>query len=158
MLKKFIIAAALTLAALAPASAHHEGEVTAKHGIKVSHGWTVATASMSDGIEVYMTMWNEGETTDKLVGAELPFADDAVIQAQSISEDGELEMRDLKAVNLKPGQAITMHPQGVHLVFNNVQRVLRAGDSFHAHLEFAKAGEVEVEITVMAPDHAKEMM
>jgi copper(I)-binding protein len=158
MLKKLVIAAALTLAALAPASAHHPGETASKGDIKVSHGWTVATASMAHAVEVYVTMWNEGDKADKLVGAELPFADDAVIQAQSVSDDGALEMRDLTSVGLKPGQAITLHPQGIRLVFNDVQQVLRAGDSFHAHLEFAKAGEVEVEITVMAPDQAEEMM
>jgi copper(I)-binding protein len=158
MLKKFVIAAALTLVALAPATAHHPGETASKGDIKVSHGWTVATSSMAHAVEVYVTMWNEGDTADKLVGAELPFADDAVIQTQSVSEDGELEMRDLKSVALEPEQAVTMHPQGVRLVFNDVQRVLRAGDKFHAHLEFAEAGEVEIEISVMAPDQAGEMM
>jgi copper(I)-binding protein len=113
---------------------------------------------MAHAVEVYVTMWNEGETGDKLVGAEVPFADDAVIQAQSIGDDGALEMRDLTSVGLKAGQAVTLHPQGIRLVFNDVQRVLRAGDSFHAHLEFAKAGEIEVEISVMAPDQADEMM
>mgnify|MGYP006279775263 FL=1 len=158
MLKKFVIAAALTLAALAPASAHHPGETASKGDIKVSHGWTVATSSMAHAVEVYVTMWNEGETPDKLVGAEVPFADDAVIQAQSVSDDGALEMRDLTSVALEPGQAVTLHPQGVRLVFNDIQRVLRPGDSFDAHLEFAEAGEVAVEITVMAPDQADEMM
>ncbi len=158
MLKKFVIAAALTLAALAPATAHHPGETASKGDIQVSHGWTVATSSMAHAVEVYVTMWNEGETADKLVGAEVPFADDAVIQAQSLGADGALEMRDLTSVSLKPGQAVTMHPQGIRLVFNDVQRVLRAGDSFEAHLEFADAGEIEVEISVMAPDEADEMM
>jgi hypothetical protein len=158
MLKKFVIAAALTLAALAPATAHHPGETASKGDIKVSHGWTVASSSMAHAVEVYVTMWNEGESGDKLVGAEVPFADDAVIQAQSIGDDGALEMRDLTSVGLKAGQAVTLHPQGIRLVFNDVQRVLRAGDSFEAHLEFAEAGEVEVEISVMAPDQAEEMM
>ena len=113
---------------------------------------------MAHAVEVYVTMWNEGESPDKLIGAEVPFADDAVIQAQSVNDDGALKMRDLKSVALQPDQAITMHPQGIRLVFNDVQRVLRAGDSFHAHLEFADAGEIEIEITVMAPDQADEMM
>ena len=158
MLKKFAIAAALTLAALAPATAHHPGETASKGDIKVSHGWTVATSSMAHAVEVYVTMWNEGESPDKLIGAEVPFADDAVIQAQSVGDDGGLEMRDLQSIELKPEQAVTLHPQGVRLVFNDVQRVLRPGDSFHAHLEFAKAGEIEIEISVMAPDQADEMM
>jgi copper(I)-binding protein len=158
MLKKLVIAAALTLAALAPASAHHPGETASKDGIQVSHGWTVATASMAHAVEVYVTIWNEGDTADQLVGAELAFADDAVIQAQSVSEEGALKMRDLTSVTLKPDQAITMHPQGIRLVFNDIQRVLRPGDSFHARLEFADAGEIEVEISVMAPDQADEMM
>ena len=79
MLKKFVIAAALTLAALAPATAHHPGETASKGDIQVSHGWTVATSSMAHAVEVYVTMWNEGESADKLVGADVPFADDAVI-------------------------------------------------------------------------------
>lgn len=164
MLKKIVIAAALAVAAplaihaLAPASAHHPGETAAKGDIKVSHGWTVANSSMAHAIEVYATIWNEGETADELVGADVAFADDAVIQAQRVSDAGTLKTRDLTGVELAPGQAITLHPQGVRLVFNDVQRVLKPGDSFEAHLEFAEAGEVALEVTVMAPDAADEMM
>lgn len=159
MLKKLVIAAALALVALAPASAHHANDDAAtKAGLKVSHAWTAANSSMAHAIQVYATLWNEGETPDTLVDVHVPFAEDAAIQTQEVAEDGTLEVREVKQVALQPGQAVTMHPQGLHLVFNDVQKVLRPGDTFHAHFEFAKAGELEVEVHVMAPDEAEEMM
>ena len=159
MIKKFVTAVALTLVALAPASAHHANDNAAtKSGLKVSHAWTVANSSMAHAVEVYATLWNEGETADKLVDVHVPFAADAVLQTQEVAEDGTLKVREVKQVALEPDQAITMHPQGLHLVFNDVQRVLHPGDTFHAHFEFAKAGELEVEVHVMAPDEAEEMM
>lgn len=159
MIRNLLIAAALALVAAWPATAHHDGDLYAQDNVRVSHAWTADTASMAHAIEVYMTIENTGDAPVTLTGAEVDFARPGVFQAQAVGSDGTLRTTDVKAIEIAPGQSVTMQPGGLRIVFNDVQRVLNAGDHFHAHLQFAEAGELEIEVTVEAPDdhHEEEL-
>ena len=159
MIRKFCIAAALALVAALPATAHHDGDIYAKENVQVSHAWTAETASMAHAIEVYMTIENAGDEPVTLTGAEVDFAKAGVFQAQVVGDDGTLRTKDVKAIEIAAGQSVTMQPGALHIVFNDVQQVLHAGDHFHAHLQFAEAGELEIEVEVEAPDdhHGEEL-
>ncbi len=148
MIRHILIAAAFALAAVMPATAHHDGEQYRKGDISVSHAWTGATADMAHAIEVYMTIENNGSEPVTLTGAEIEFAQPAVFQAQAVGDDGTLRTREVANVEIAAGQSVTMQPGGLRIVFNDVQRRLFAGDHFHAHLQFAGIGEVEIEVEV----------
>ena len=148
MIRKAILAAALALVATLPATAHHDGDIYATENVKVSHAWTEETAEMAHAIDVYMTIENTGEEPITLTGAHVDFAKAGVFQAQVVDDDGTLRTREVKQIEIAPGQSVTMQPGGLHIVFNDVQRTLHAGDHFHAHLEFAEAGELEIEVEV----------
>ena len=148
MIRKAFLAAALALAAALPAAAHHDGDTYAKDTVRVSHAWTEETAEMAHAIDVYMTIENTGEEPVTLTAAEVDFAQAGVFQAQVVGDDGTLRTREIKQVEIAPGQSVTMQPGGLHIVFNDVQRTLNAGDHFHAHLRFAQVGELEIEVEV----------
>jgi hypothetical protein len=148
MIRHILIAAAFALAAVMPATAHHDGEQYRKGDISVSHAWTGETGAMAHAIEVYMTIENHGSEPVTLTGAEIDFAQPAVFQAQAVGNDGTLRTREVATVEIAAGQSVTMQPGGLRIVFNDVQRALRAGDHFHAHLQFAEIGELEIEVEV----------
>jgi copper(I)-binding protein len=148
MIRHILVAAAFALATVVPATAHHDGEQYRKGNISVSHAWTGSTAEMAHAIEVYMTIENKGPEALTLTGAEVDFAQPGVFQAQVVSADGALRTRETGAVEIAAGQSVTMQPGGLRIVFNDVQRRLFAGDHFHAHLQFAEIGEVEIEVEV----------
>ncbi|RIA56188.1 copper chaperone PCu(A)C [Dichotomicrobium thermohalophilum] len=148
MIRYILMAAAFTLAAGLPATAHHDGEQYRKASVSVSHAWTGATAEMAHAIEVYMTIENAGSEPVTLTGADVSFARPGVFQAQVVGADGTLRTREVNTVEIGPGQSVTMQPGGLRIVFNDVQRRLFAGDYFQAHLEFAEIGEVEIDVEV----------
>lgn len=152
MIRYILIAAAFAVAAVMPATAHHDGEQYRKGNIAVSHAWTGETADMAHAIEVYMTIENTGSETVTLTGAEVDFAQAAVFQAQAVGADGALRTREVASVEIAAGQSVTMQPGGLRLVFNDVQRRLFAGDHFHAHLQFAEIGDLEIEVEVEKVD------
>lgn len=138
------------------AHAHHPGdEPAAKQNIKVSHAWTVADPASPDSVSVYLTLWNEGETADRLESAHVDFADDGTIQP---GRQAAGDLSGITAIALKPGQAVTLHPHTVRLVFDNAVGVPKPGDHFEMHLDFAKAGEIEVDVEVLAPRDAEQLM
>ncbi len=148
MIRHILIAAAFAFAAALPATAHHDGDQYRKANISVSHAWTGETAGMAHAIEVYMTIENAGPEPVTLTGAEVDFAQPGVFQAQVVGADGTLRTREIGTVEIAAGQSVTMQPGGLRIVFNDVQRRLFAGDHFHAHLQFAEIGEVEIEVEV----------
>jgi len=150
MIRYTLIAVAFALAAVLPATAHHDGERYRTANIAVSHAWTGETAGMAHAIEVYMTIENTGAEPVTLTGAEVDFARPGVFQAQVVGTDGTLRTREVGTVEIAAGQGITMQRGGLRIVFSDVQRRLFAGDHFHAHLQFAEIGELEIEVEVEA--------
>jgi hypothetical protein len=148
MIRFILIAVTFAILAAMPATAHHDGEQFSKSNVAVSHAWTGETGTMAHAIEVYMTIQNNGSEAVTLTGAEVDFAQPGVFQAQVVGEDGTLRTREVATVEVRAGQSVTMQPGGLRNVFNDVQRTLRAGDHFHAHLEFAEIGELEIEVEV----------
>jgi copper(I)-binding protein len=141
---------------LPQANAHHPGdEAAAANDIKVSHAWTVADPARPDSFSVYLTLWNEGETTDRLESAHVDFADDGTIQP---GRKASGDISAIAAIKLAPGQAVTLHPHTVRLVFANADGLPNSGDHFQMHLDFAKAGEIPVEVEVLAPRDADQLM
>ncbi|MFP4537148.1 MAG: copper chaperone PCu(A)C [Dichotomicrobium sp.] len=148
MIRHLFFTVILALATSLPATAHHDGEQYRKSKVSVSHAWTGETGAMAHAIEVYLTIQNDGSEPITLTKAEIDFAQPGVFQAQVVSEDGTLRSREVSTVEIAAGQSVTMQPGGLRIVFNDVQKALHAGDHFHAHLEFAEIGELEVEVKV----------
>lgn len=150
-----LLVAAPALLAL-QANAHHPGdEAAAANDIKVSHAWTVADPASPDSVSVYLTLWNEGESADRLESAHVDFADDGTIQP---GRKAAGDLSAITAIELAPGQAVTLHPHTVRLVFANADGLPNPGDHFQMHLDFAKAGEIAVEVEVLAPRDADQLM
>jgi len=147
-------ATAVGLVAAVPAIAHHAGEMSQAGDIRVSHAWTEETSAMAHAVEVYLTVENTGAAADRLIGATTGFTEPGVFQAAVIGADGAAEVREVPAVTIEPGQSITFQPGGIHIVLNDVQQALMAGDHFDMTLEFETAGTLAVEVEIEEPhDH-----
>lgn len=142
-----VLAAALVVLPFA-ATAHHVGEVWQAGSITVSHAWTEETGAMAHGIEVYLTIGNSGEEPDRLIAAETDFTEAGVFQASILDDDGSLIIKEVPAIQIAAGQALTMQPGGVHIVLQDVKRHLEGGEHFDMTLTFANAGTIEIEVEV----------
>ena len=63
-------------------------------------------------------------------------------------ENGIAKMRELKDVELKPGQTIEFKPGGSHVMFVNLKHPLSKGEHIKGTLIFEHAGTVQVEYSV----------
>jgi len=153
----FMIAVLVVACAAMPAQA----EDFTIGGLKISSPWARATpkgAAVGGG---YMAITNSGNAPDRLIGGSTDIARSFEVHEMTM-DGGVMKMRPVAGgIEIKPGQTVTLAPNGYHVMFIGLKEPLKQGSHFKATLEFAKAGKVDVDFVVegigaMAPgsDHA----
>ncbi|HVC60167.1 MAG TPA: copper chaperone PCu(A)C [Acetobacteraceae bacterium] len=152
-MRRLLLASALlcvTLPGLAPAAPAD------RNGITVTGAWSRAAMAGRTGI-VYLTVTDTG-APDRLTGARSPVAAKATLHA-SIDDHGVMKMRSVAALPVRPGETLTLAPDGYHIMLEGLKQQLRPGETFPVTLIFAKAGAITATATVqkagggMAMDH-----
>lgn len=133
--------------------AHHDGELSYQKGdVVVSHVWTEAINAASHGAPVYLTINNRGATPDRLLGITTPVAGASVLQASVFDQaSGTLTVQEIEALQVEPGQTLTLQPGGVMIEMISVQQPLIAGTHFDMTLEFERAGTLMIEVEIESP-------
>ncbi len=96
----------------------------------------------------YMTLTNDGDTDDQLVGVTSDVAE-AVELHQSAMQDGSMSMQQVDGIDLPAGGAAVLEPGGFHVMLVGVTAELAEGDTVDLTLEFANAGERTVSAEVV---------
>jgi copper(I)-binding protein len=65
-----------------------------------------------------------------------------------IREGDVMRMRPVPAIDLPPGQAVTLQPGGLHLMLIQLTGPLRQGETVPVTLVLERGGEVEVQLAV----------
>jgi periplasmic copper chaperone A len=127
------------------------GSATFKLGdLTVTSPWTRATPGGAKIAGGYLKITNNGTSADRFVGAKSDATDRVEIHEMSMS-DGVMKMRPLpNGLEIKPGETVELKSGGYHLMFMDLKRPLKQGDSFKARLQFEKAGSLEVNFNVNA--------
>ena len=108
--------------------------------ITVAAPWTRATPGGAKVAGGYLKVTNNGAAADKLVGATTDIAGRVEIHEMSMS-GGVMQMRPLDAgLELKAGQTVELKPGGYHVMFMDLKRQLKQGETVKATLQFEKAG------------------
>lgn len=135
-------AALIALPALAEdGDDHHLAEAD---GLRIQHAWAVPAAG---AFQIYMEIANTGDHTVTLTGGETHAGAALVLMATELSAEGGAV--PLGEFPIKPGTEIDLEPGGLYLAIDPAPD-LAAGDRFEAHVELDPAGEVEIEIDVLA--------
>ena len=117
--------------------------------LTVDHPWARATAGQAPNGAAYMTLTNDGTTADYLVGAASDVAARVELH-QHLMNDGVMQMRQVKAIQVSPGDPTVMEPGGLHVMLIGLKAPLKEGESFPLTLTFKEAGEITVTINVEA--------
>ena len=145
-MRRTIAAAALAALVLAAGMAAAQTKVG---DIEIEHPWARATAGGARVGAAYMIIRNEGQTADRLVGAETGIAEAAELHSQSMDSKGVMRMRPLSSVAVPAGGTVELAPGGMHVMLPGLKAPLEKGQHFPLTLRFEKAGEVEVEVPVL---------
>ena len=98
---------------------------------------------------VYLTIHNEGETSDLLVTASTEIAARAELHAIEESGNGLVRMVELETgIPVVAGEILALERGGVHLMLMGLSRALKDGETIELNLHFQDAGSVDIEIPV----------
>ena len=109
---------------------------------------TTATAMSGAG---YMTVTNNGDVADRMIGVEADFP--RVMMHETQMENDVATMVHLDGVDIPAGETVEFVPGGKHVMFMGLNGdPLEAGEEIPTKLIFENAGEVEVVFKVEARD------
>ncbi|MFA6964335.1 copper chaperone PCu(A)C [Bosea sp. (in: a-proteobacteria)] len=141
----YIAAIALTLT-----SAVALGHDFATGALKIGHPWTRATPVGAKVAGGYLTLQNGGSAPDRLLGGSSDIAGRIEIHEMAV-KDGVMTMRPLdKGLEVKPGASVELKPGGYHVMFMDLKRQLKEGETVKVTLSFEKAGTLPVEFAVQS--------
>lgn len=145
--RRFVSAAA---AALACALALAAGQAVAGN-IAVSQAFARPTVPGQPTGGAYISIENKGKVADTLKSVSSAVAKSTEVHTMKMDGD-VMKMREVGSIDIKPSEKISMQPgDGYHIMLMGLNKPLKVGDHFPMTLDFAKAGKINVDVTVEAP-------
>ncbi len=99
----------------------------------------------------YMTIKNNGNNNDQLLGITTDFAQEAMLHQSVVDANGVASMKMVMSIDLPAGGQIELKPGGYHLMLMGLKAGLKAGDTVTLVLQFEQAGTVKVSTQVTNP-------
>ncbi|HYZ42333.1 MAG TPA: copper chaperone PCu(A)C [Stellaceae bacterium] len=135
-MKYLAIAAGLVVASAALAQTNQ---------LEVTNAWARATPGNAQNGAAYVTI--QSPTADRLVSASTPAAKKAELHTMSM-QGMVMKMRPLAGLDIPAGQPVALKPGGEHIMLLGLKQPLREGQAFPLTLDFAKAGQRTVTVSV----------
>lgn len=143
MIKRIALSLVFVASLAAPALA----DVTAGP-LVISEAWARATPPGARVGGGYLTVKNTGSEPDTLVSVASPVSEKTELHLMK-TEDGVMTMRPATdGVEIPAGAALTLEPGGYHVMFIRPKAPFVQGETVPLTLTFAKAGAVEVELSI----------
>ena len=135
-----------------PSRDHAKASTTYKIGsLVVETPWSRETPGGARVAAGFLKVTNNGTTADRLIGGTLlPVAKQVEVHEMAMV-DQVMRMRRLeKGLEIKPGETVELKPSSYHLMFFELARPFKAGETIKGTLVFERAGKVAVEFRVNA--------
>jgi len=115
--------------------------------VEIINPWSRATPKGAKTAVGYMTIKNNGTTSERLLGGSTDAANAFQLHSM-VMENGVAKMRELPSVEIKPGETIAFTPGGSHTMFVNLKHPLSKSERVNGTLIFERAGKVQIEYSV----------
>ena len=135
--------AALLMVAAVPAFAQSSS-------IQVANPWAPATPSGAKTGAVYMTIDNKLSIADRLTGLSSEVAKKLQIH-ETKTDKGITKMREISGgLPVPVGGSVVLKPGGYHVMLIDLNKPLKAGETFPLTLVFEKAGNISITVPVQS--------
>ncbi len=115
--------------------------------LDLSSAWVRPTLGAGRTTAAYVSITNNGETTDRLVATEMPYARSVEIHTAGM-EGGIMRMRRIEGLDIAPGETVHLAPGGIHIMAIDLSEPLKSGDEVALTLIFEQAGAMNISATV----------
>lgn len=116
--------------------------------IKVDDPWVRATAPGQKVAGGFMTLTADADMA--LVGGASPVSEHVELHYMKM-DNGVMEMREMKEIPLPKGQAVSLEPGGLHVMFIGIKAPIKPGDKIPLTLRVkgkdGKESKLQVEAT-----------
>ncbi|MDK4737616.1 MULTISPECIES: copper chaperone PCu(A)C [unclassified Rhizobium] len=129
------------------------GSAAAKLGdLDISGGYVRAMLPGQPVGGGYITIHNGGSSDDRLTSVTSAAA--GKVELHEMKMQGEvMQMRELKeGVAIPAGATVTLSPNSLHMMFKKVKTPFKQGGTVPVMLMFDKAGMVDINLPVVAPN------
>jgi copper(I)-binding protein len=116
--------------------------------IRVSGAWVRATMPGQPVSGAYMQLQSDADA--RLVGVSSPAVPRVEVHEMSM-DGGVMRMREVKAIDLPKGKAVSLEPGGYHIMLMNLKKPIAAGDVIPLTLIVESGGKQQkVEVKAVA--------
>ena len=145
---------ALAVASITAFSALAHG--TKVGNLEIHHPHSPATLPGAPVGAGFLTIVNTGKEDDRLVSATTSIAGETQLHEMAMEGD-VMKMRQLKdGIPIPAGATVELKKGGYHVMFMQLKQPMKEGEMVKATLTFEKAGSVNVEFKVEAPNAKEE--
>lgn len=116
-------------------------------GLQLMDAWSRPTMTSTQPGAVFLAITNHQAEADTLLGASTPRAEKVEIHGHR-HEDGVVAMFMMDELDVPAGETTALAPGGLHLMLFGLTEPLVEGDVYPLSLTFARAGVVDVEVSV----------
>jgi periplasmic copper chaperone A len=116
------------------------------NGLEVKDAWARATAGKPGDGAVYLTIMSSAP--DRLVSASAAVANK--IDLMTTQNDNQTsKMVYLTAIDVPANKQVNLTPDGLHIWLAGLKQPLKAGETFPLTLNFEKAGQREITVSIL---------
>lgn len=108
----------------------------------------VRPAASGGTTAAYFTYTNSLSEPDTLLGVAGEISALTQVHETYETEDGMMGMREKKDIAVQPGETLMFKQGGLHVMFIQLEKELAEGDSVALTLQFSKAGEIQLMLSV----------
>lgn len=117
--------------------------------IEIIHPWSRATPEGAKVAAGYLVLKNNGSSPDRLIAATGEIAGKTEIHEMAVDANGVMTMRPLTAgLEVPAGGEVELKPGSFHIMFMDLKKGAKQGETFAGTLTFEKAGTVNVDYSV----------
>lgn len=109
--------------------------------------WARASAPTARTGAAFLSVRNESDAPDRLVGVETPAAERAELHTH-LEENGIMRMRRIPAIDVPAHATVNLEPGGFHVMLMGLHAPLAEGETFPITLTFEKSGSVRIIVPV----------
>lgn len=123
-----------------------DSSVPAEDGIVASEGYVIVSAD-AEQVALYATLRNAGAAPDSLVSIDTAISGRASLH-EVTTVDGLMQMGEVTALPLPPGQAVRLEPGALHGMLEELTSLPEDGTTLPVTFSFAKSPPIVLEVEV----------